>query len=78
MLSPAAPSTFNANESHTWPTLLTLEQVAAIWQRPVGGIRTSVRRGTFRPMPIEGKPHRWRRVDVLRVIEGLSTVRRSA
>lgn len=54
----------------TWRMTLTLAQMADIYQRPVGGIRKACQRRTFVPAPFEKSPYRWRKVDVLRHLEG--------
>jgi hypothetical protein len=70
---------FSPLDVATWPTLLTAEQIAAIWQRPVGGVKKSCQQGRFIPAPFQSHPYRWRRSDVLRVVEGQrTTFRRSA
>lgn len=61
---------FNPIDSSTWPLMLTDVQIAAIFQRAVGGIRNACKRGRFVPAPVDGKPRRWRRVDVVRFVEG--------
>jgi hypothetical protein len=65
---------FNATDSDTWPLILTPEQIAAIYQRPVGGIKKAVQQHRFHPAPKLGpsgyeRPLRWRKVDVLRDIQ---------
>jgi hypothetical protein len=74
---------FTPCDAATWPALLTLEQVAAITQRSADSIRhrcmPSSRR-PFVPAPCEKYPLRWRKVDVLRYVEGargVSSLRRA-
>lgn len=70
--------TFDPNEPRTWPALLTAAQVAAIWQVSPGHLLKLVADGSFVPMPVDqAGPRRWRRVDVLRVVEP-GPMRRSA
>lgn len=61
-------TTFNPLDPNTWPQMLTLKQVAAIWQRPVGGIRKQLQRHTFQPAPKVKHPYRFRKCDVLRYV----------
>jgi hypothetical protein len=53
----------------SWPVTLTLHDVALIDGRSVDTIRRHVMAGAFEPMPMKGKPLRWRRMDVVRVYE---------
>lgn len=64
---------FDVLDHATWPDSLTPEQVAAIYQRSVGGVKKACQLRKFRPAPHARLPYRWRKVDVLRdlgVIEG--------
>lgn len=64
---------FNPLDSSTWLPTLTVEQVAAIYQRSVGGIRKACQKHhkhPFHPAPFKVQPFRWRKVDVLRDLEG--------
>lgn len=68
---------FTATNSATWPATLTVYMVAAIYPtRTVSGIRKKCQQRTFVPAPMlgpDGKPERpyaWRKVDVLRRVEG--------
>lgn len=61
---------FSVADPATWPVVLTAAQVAAIYQRPVGGVQKAVQRRTFVPAPFQTHPYRWRKVDVLRHVEG--------
>jgi hypothetical protein len=63
-------TSFNPCDPATWPVVLTAEQIAAIYQRPILGLKKAVQRGGFVPAPFQTKPYRWRRVDVLRHVEG--------
>lgn len=61
---------FDPRDPSTWLPTLTAEQVAAIYQRPVGGIKKSCQLGRFHPAPFQTKPYRWRKSAVLRDVEG--------
>lgn len=61
---------FDPGDSHTWCATLTAEQVAAIYQRKVGGLKKSCQQRTFVPAPFQKRPYRWRKGDVLRHVEG--------
>jgi hypothetical protein len=61
---------FNAADTATWLPTLTAEQIAAIYQRSVGGIKQACQKGSFVPAPFQKQPYRWRRADVLRHLEG--------
>jgi hypothetical protein len=61
---------FNPCDSATWPVMLTADQIAAIWQRPVGGVLKAVQASKFIPAPCERRPSRWRKADVVRYVEG--------
>lgn len=61
---------FSPCDPSTWPMTLTAEQVAAIYQRRVGGVERAVSDRTFVPAPFQYNPYRWRKVDVLRHVEG--------
>jgi hypothetical protein len=53
----------------SWPVTLTIQQVSLISGRSEDTIRRHVYAGSFEPMPMKGKPLRWRRMDVVRVYE---------
>lgn len=61
---------FNVIDTATWPTVLGPDQIAAIYQRSVMAVKKACQRGDFRPAPFKVRPYRWRRVDVLRDVEG--------
>ena len=61
---------FSPCDPSTWCATLTVEQIAAIYQRSVGGVRKAVQLGRFQPVPFQVQPYRWRKVDVLRQLEG--------
>jgi hypothetical protein len=56
---------FDATDPATWPVVLTADQVAAIYQRPVGGLKKACQLHRCHPAPFQ-KPYRWRKADVLR------------
>ena len=61
---------FNVADDATWPLVLTADQVAAIYQRPVGGIKKACQERRFVPAPFQKHPWRWRKADVLRDVSG--------
>lgn len=61
---------FNVADDSTWPIVLTADQVAAIYQRPVGGIKKACQLGRFVPAPFQSHPYRWRKADVIRQVLG--------
>lgn len=61
---------FNPCDPSTWKPALTAVQVAAIYQRSVGGLKKACQLHRFVPAPFEKQPLRWRRVDVIRHLEG--------
>lgn len=64
---------FDAGDSSTWPATLTLDQVAAIYQRTPEALRCAIKprsRTPFTPQPFKRYPWRWRKVDVVRDVEG--------
>lgn len=61
---------FNIADASTWPTVLTAEQVAAIYQRSVGGVKKACQQHRFVPAPFRVHPYRFRKADVLRDVEG--------
>lgn len=65
--------TFNPLDRSTWLDTMTVEQIAAIYQRKVGGIRKSCQQRTFVPAPNKRHPYRWNKVDVLRDL-GVSVI----
>lgn len=71
-------SAFSITDRATWPEVLTSEQVAAIYQRKVGGLKKACQERTMVPAPFQTHPYRWRKADVLRHIDGGLALRRSA
>lgn len=61
---------FNIADSSTWPVVLTADHVAAIYQRPVLGLKKACQLHRFVPAPFRTQPYRWRKIDVLRDVEG--------
>jgi len=61
---------FDVLDPSTWPLVLTTGQVAAIYQRSDGGLRKACQKGQFIPAPYKRRPWLWRKVDVLRDVEG--------
>lgn len=61
---------FSPCDSSTWGATLTADQVAAIYQCKVGGLRKRCQERTFVPAPFRIHPYLWRKVDVLRDVEG--------
>lgn len=72
--------TFDPRDPATWLPTLTVEQVAAIYQRPVGGIRKKCQQHTFLPAPFQRHPYSWKTVDVKRHLglAPMGLLRRSA
>ncbi len=75
--SALASAGFNPNDAATWPAALTLEQVAAIYQRTLSAVRSAVARKSFVPAPKSSpfkkktylRPLTWNRTDVVRDLE---------
>jgi len=65
---------FDVTDTATWGVILTIHDMCAIYSRTVGAIRKACQQGRFVPAPLEGKPYRWRRCDVLRHVEGSRVV----
>ena len=61
---------FNTADPTTWPVTLTPDHVAAIYHRSVGAVKKACQLHRFVPAPFQKYPFRWRRVDVLRHVEG--------
>lgn len=63
---------FTPTDTATWPPVLTIDQVAAIFQfRTVAALRHRCKpssRSPFIPTPFHKRPLQWRRSDVLRVL----------
>ena len=59
--------TFNTADPKTWPEVMTLDQIAELWQRTPKGIREACRLGRFPPAPmLDSKPRSWKKADMLR------------
>jgi hypothetical protein len=57
---------FSVADRATWPEVLTLSHIAAIYQRGIGGVRRDLERRTFVPAPFRKYPYSWRKTDVER------------
>lgn len=71
---------FDPNDPATWSLVLSIGQVAAIYQRTPEAIRAAcapraVHR--FTPAPYRVHPYQWRKADVLRDVEGARSMRRA-
>lgn len=64
--------TFDPKQPETWPLVLNAAQVAAIYQRRPDGLRKACQLRRFLPAPYRAKPYLWRRVEVLRDVQGLT------
>lgn len=53
----------------TLPLILTLPEIAAVYRVSAATIRRGLQSDTFRPLPFEKYPYRWRRDDVKRDLE---------
>lgn len=71
---------FNVADSSTWPAVMDVDQIAAIYRRAAGGVRKACQEHTFVPAPFLTRPFRFRKVDVLRHVEGSnsSSLRRAS
>lgn len=67
----AATPKFSLVNRATWPDVLTVEHVAAIYNRAIGGIKKDCQRATFTPAPFRKQPYHWRKSDVVRDLDGL-------
>lgn len=61
---------FNVLDRATWKDVLEPEHIAAIYGRTVLALKKACQTQKFTPAPYKTKPYRWRKVDVLRDIEG--------
>lgn len=60
---------FSTADPDTWPMVLTADHMSQIFHRTAPAIKKACARGTFLPAPFQPKPMRWRKVDVLRLVE---------
>jgi hypothetical protein len=67
--------TFHPGDPSTWCAALTVEQVAAIYQRTPSAVMRACQYGKFVPAPFERRPYRWRKVDVQRHVEGARSLK---
>lgn len=68
---------FDVANPETWPMVLALEQVAAIYSTTPKALQARLKpssKGIFPLKPFMRYPSRWRKVDVLRHIEGARRV----
>jgi len=61
---------FDVTDSATWPAILNAAEVAAIYRRKVGGLKKACQEHRFVPAPFQVRPYRFRKVDVVRHVEG--------
>lgn len=61
--------TFDAKAPETWPVVMGPQHIAAIWSLSRKRVNVLARDGRFVPAPFSQSPRRWRRSDVLRVVE---------
>lgn len=64
---------FNRCDPSTWGAVLTIKEIALIYTRSVPAIRKALQPSSgrvFTPRPYQRHPYRWRKVDVLRDVEG--------
>lgn len=61
---------FDPKDARTWPLSLSLEQMAAIYERSADSIQHSftpkARHAAFTPAPYQKHPMRWRKAAVVR------------
>lgn len=60
---------FTPTDRKTWPELLTVVEMSAIFRRSVLGIRKAVQLHRFTPAPFQRRPYLWRKADVVRVLD---------
>ena len=65
-------SAFTVTDASTWPEVLSLPEVAAIYRMTPSALRHALKptAGVFMPRPFLRRPARWRKADILRHIEG--------
>ena len=61
---------FNVADQSTWPTVMSIEEVAELYKRSVKAIRNECGAGRFVPAAFLNRPFRWRKADVVRHVEG--------
>lgn len=67
--------TFSICDRATWPEVLTADEIAAIYQRKVSGLKKSCQQRTFVPAPYRRHPYRWKKTDVIRDLDGVTHAR---
>ena len=60
---------FNVADASTWPLVMTVAHMSAIYAQSVGGIEKACQLHKFTPAPFLTHPRRWRRADVLRQLD---------
>lgn len=63
-------------DRRTWPELMTVQHIAAIWSLSTKTVNRLVSEGKFVPAPDDGHPRRWRKDDVIRWYERRELARR--
>lgn len=61
---------FSAADPSTWPHVMSLAQVAELYQKTVCAVRQACDTQKFQPAPFIGRPYRWRRVEIERHVIG--------
>jgi hypothetical protein len=72
---------FDPVDVSSWPLVLNLQQVAAIYGRSQEAVRCALKPSAthrFRPAPYKTHPYQWRRADVERDVIGARLVSRTA
>ena len=69
---------FSPADPTTWPVVMSLEEVAAVYRRTPEAIRHALKPQRGRvphvALPFLNHPMRWRKADVLRHVQGARTV----
>lgn len=60
----AVGSPFEVSDLATLPVILKMREIALVYRKSEASIRREVQAGTFRPVPWDTYPYRWRRDDV--------------
>ena len=72
-------SSFDVTNRATWPEVLSLAEVAAIYRKAPSTVQKACERRTFFPTPAYHHPLRWKKAHVLRELDGPThRLRRSA
>jgi hypothetical protein len=70
------PTPLDPGDPKTWPMVLRIEDIAAIYRRSVLAIRHGCKPSAkvkFLPAPFRRGPYQWRKADVLRDVQGART-----